>query len=745
MFAIGFFSCLFYEISQLTQSMKAFYNSAKQFLIILLMTAIAVPILRAGSPIVLLEQTPEYIAYIPITFAIAVVSLFGLRAMAPLFIGFFIALWSTLDSGPGETLLIVCALILPVGLFYLLLEHRLGKKAHVCFGSGHVIASQLLFYGLLYPVTTQMLLYLVGYILNIQDDFQYYFSQHEAVTLIINLQSFMLPVISFTAAFYHLLRMLFSPTYARRFYLSYILPEMHSNTLIWLLMLAALLSYFCAAGTSMILSGYCIPLIFLTFIYGMVHVNYRLISVLWSLSVYLLIQNNDAFTDLVDREKLLVCFSALFIVFNIANIYLSGIQLGLGKAARKLQSMALTDPLLQIPNMRALEQALPQAGSGDTLCFISVSGLERLEKLYGPAFRLDVARRLTNALQPRLQRQESVYQIPGCDALFTLRGGNVRRRLQLIHQTLMHLEINWRGESVELDYTLAWGALPGDKADLYQLICELGHLAKSGDHSSRLRPLHDEQDQTARLISKTAHLYHKVKAALEQDGLRLYQQKIQGPEPHDSYAEVLSRLAYGSEILTPDQFLSLINEFDLCEKFDMQVLDKVLATLASHSDFTCHYSVNLMPATLGCEGIAGKILALFARHQVATSCITIEVTEEQLFLNEARARENLARLRESGIRIAIDDFGRGYANYERMKSLQADVIKIDGLFVRNILHDALDQKIVKSICEIASEKKMQVVAEFVESGEHQKLLQRLGVSHMQGYFIGKPLPFPAVV
>ncbi len=727
--------------------MKAFYTSAKQFIIILVMTAIAVPLLRAGSPIVLLNQTPEYIAYIPISFAVAVVSIFGLRAIAPLFIGFFIALWSTLNSSPGETLLMVCALILPIGLAYFCLEQRLGKKAHVCFGSGSAIASHLLFYGLLYPVTAQTLLYLVGYIMNIQDDFQYYFSLHEAVTLIINLQSFMLPVISFTAAFYHLLRMLFSPTYARRFYLSYILPEMRSKTLGWLLMLTVLLSYFCTAGTSMILSGYCIPLIFLTFIYGMVHVNYRLISVLWSLSIYLLIQNNDAFTDLVDREKLLVCFSALFIVFNIANVYLSGIQLGLGKAARKLQHMAMTDPLLHIPNMRALEQALPLAGNSDndTLCFVSVSGLERLEKLYGPAFRLDVARRLAIALQSRLQKRESVYQIPGCYALFTLCGDNIRRRLQLIHQTLMRLEINWRSESVELNYVIAWGTLPDDKSDLYQLICELGHLAKSGDRTSSLRPLYDEQAQTARLVSETAHLYHKIKAALEQDGLLLYQQKIQGLEPHASYAEVLSRLAYDGEILTPDKFLPLINEFDLCEKFDMKVLDKVLATLASRDDITCHYSVNLMPTTLGCEGIAGKILALFARHQVATSCITIEVTEEQLFLNEARARENLTRLRESGIRIAIDDFGRGYANYERMKSLQADVIKIDGLFVRHILNDTLDQKIVKSICEIASEKKMQVVAEFVESLQHQELLQRLGVSHMQGYFVGKPLPFPVTV
>ncbi len=88
----------------------------------------------------------------------------------------------------------------------------------------------------------------------------------------------------------------------------------------------------------------------------------------------------------------------------------------------------------------------------------------------------------------------------------------------------------------------------------------------------------------------------------------------------------------------------------------------------------------------------------------------------------------------------IDDFGTGYANYERLKSLRADILKIDGCFVRDIETDPLDAIMVKSIIEMAKVKKMKVVAEYVETPEQREKLLELGVDYLQGYLVGKPLP-----
>ena len=77
---------------------------------------------------------------------------------------------------------------------------------------------------------------------------------------------------------------------------------------------------------------------------------------------------------------------------------------------------------------------------------------------------------------------------------------------------------------------------------------------------------------------------------------------------------------------------------------------------------------------------------------------------------------------------------------ERLKSLQADILKIDGCFVRDIETDPLDAIMVKSIIEMAKVKKMKVVAEYVETPEQREKLLELGVDYLQGYLVGKPLP-----
>ena len=150
--------------------------------------------------------------------------------------------------------------------------------------------------------------------------------------------------------------------------------------------------------------------------------------------------------------------------------------------------------------------------------------------------------------------------------------------------------------------------------------------------------------------------------------------------------------------------------------------------------------MNLLPYTLMQKDSATQIISLFKRYNLSAEAITIEVTEEQAFSDVETSMYNIQQLREFGCAIAIDDFGTGYANYERLKSLQADILKIDGCFVRDIETDPLDAIMVKSIIEMAKVKKMKVVAEYVETPEQREKLLQLGVDYLQGYLVGKPQP-----
>ncbi|MFX4310607.1 EAL domain-containing protein, partial [Enterobacter sp. 63] len=208
------------------------------------------------------------------------------------------------------------------------------------------------------------------------------------------------------------------------------------------------------------------------------------------------------------------------------------------------------------------------------------------------------------------------------------------------------------------------------------------------------------------------------------------------------YHEILTRLESDGEIITPDRFIPLIAQFNLSHRFDLSVVENLLAWLRDNpvSHDKTRFSVNLMPLTLMQKEVANEIITLFEHYRVPPHAVVIEITEEQAFSNSGTSIKNIQQLRDYGFCIAIDDFGTGYANYERLKRLQADIIKIDGCFVKDICSDSMDAMIVQSICNLAKTKSLCVVAEFVETPEQREMLLRFGVDYLQGYLLGKPVP-----
>ena len=101
----------------------------------------------------------------------------------------------------------------------------------------------------------------------------------------------------------------------------------------------------------------------------------------------------------------------------------------------------------------------------------------------------------------------------------------------------------------------------------------------------------------------------------------------------------------------------------------------------------------------------------------------------------------IATLKELECRFALDDFGSGLSSFGYLKNLPVDYLKIDGMFVKDIVDDPIDCAMVKSINEIGHVMGMQTIAEFVENDIVRGMLKEIGVDYAQGYGIEKPLPF----
>lgn len=244
------------------------------------------------------------------------------------------------------------------------------------------------------------------------------------------------------------------------------------------------------------------------------------------------------------------------------------------------------------------------------------------------------------------------------------------------------------------------------------------------------------------------HILHK---ALQYDGFELYSQAIMplssafhtSSVPLEHY-EILLRLSGNDgSLISPGLFIPLAERHGLMNKVDMWVVDNTLKVLESnplHVDKVGKVSINLSGITLGDEITLHKITQRIQSTSVPAEKICFEITETTAVTNLSAAKEFISSLREIGCSFALDDFGAGMSSFTYLKNLDVDYVKIDGSFVRNIVHDPIDHATVTAINNIAHSMGKQTVAEFVVDTATANVLKALRVDYGQGFALDKPKP-----
>ena len=121
------------------------------------------------------------------------------------------------------------------------------------------------------------------------------------------------------------------------------------------------------------------------------------------------------------------------------------------------------------------------------------------------------------------------------------------------------------------------------------------------------------------------------------------------------------------------------------------------------------------------------------------SRVTFEILEDEEVKDIKTVIKFIKDVKELGdVKIAIDDFGSGYSNFERLLDYNPDILKIDGSLIKNIEHDRFSRNIVETIVTFAKKQNIKTIAEFVENESIYNILNDIGVDYSQGYFFGKP-------
>ena len=151
-------------------------------------------------------------------------------------------------------------------------------------------------------------------------------------------------------------------------------------------------------------------------------------------------------------------------------------------------------------------------------------------------------------------------------------------------------------------------------------------------------------------------------------------------------------------------------------------------------------AINLSGNSLGNEDFLEFLLSEIKRTEVNPLNICFEVTETAAIANLDNARKFMARLKQEGVRFSLDDFGTELSSFAYLRELPVDFMKIDGVFIKEIVNDPILLAMVRSINEIGHVMGMQTIAEFVETQEILDKLRQIEVDYAQGYHIGRPRP-----
>ena len=192
-------------------------------------------------------------------------------------------------------------------------------------------------------------------------------------------------------------------------------------------------------------------------------------------------------------------------------------------------------------------------------------------------------------------------------------------------------------------------------------------------------------------------------------------------------------------VVPPSDFIALAEQNGMIVEIGEWALREACREAASWAT-PLQIGVNLSPVQFRYGDLAGLVHAILLETGLAPGRLELEITEGVLFNDPPRALSILRRLKVLGVKIAMDDFGTGYASMSSLQSFPFDKIKIDRSFVAGVDHNRQSPAIVRSVIGLGKALDIPVIAEGVETEGERMFLKREGCAEIQGYLIGYPRP-----
>ncbi|WLI75881.1 EAL domain-containing protein [Kosakonia sp. H02] len=723
------------------------YNAYKDrwWALPLIVTPILYPLFSLANTFTVISGQDVILYYLPMALLIAMMMFYGWAALP----GIVIALvCHYASSGPLTVVLESIHLLIPVLLSWLGYRIFVTRRYRVAYGTTRLV-SQRVFWQILCPASLYLILFELGAWLNLSDRVIRESSElTHNVPLLINYQALLVGSITGVPFSYLLIRIIHHPRYVISWF-SQLRREFDRKVtrvelILWLGTVVTILLLLLRPlneNSSIFSTNYTLSLLLPVMLWGSMRFGFRFMSFIWTPLLIISIHFYYHYLPFSPSWHVqLAIASSSYLVFSFIILAMALMATRQRRIHDRARRLAYIDPVTNMPNLRALSRALANT-PWSVLCFLRVPELELLGRNYGVLLRIQYKQRMADWLKPLLTPEEDVHQLSGHDLVIRLNTQSHQTRIEELDARVKQFRFIWDEMPLQPQVGLSYCYVRSPVKHLYMLLGEMSTIADlslATNHPENLQNRGAANLQ--RGLKSKVDMMNRLQLALEQDHFVLMAQRVCGVRGDDYYEILLRMREENGGSISPDEFLPLAYEFGLSSRIDLWVIEHVLRFMARHREAlpAQRFAINLSPASVCRTQFAQEVWHLLEKHAIEAWQVIFEITDSNFMPNLPQATHTLAQLQQMGCRVAIDDFGTGYASYARLKTVSADLLKIDGSFIRNIVANSLDYQIVASICHLARMKKMQVVAEYVESEEVRSAAIALGIDYLQGYLIGRP-------
>jgi diguanylate cyclase (GGDEF)-like protein/PAS domain S-box-containing protein len=303
----------------------------------------------------------------------------------------------------------------------------------------------------------------------------------------------------------------------------------------------------------------------------------------------------------------------------------------------------------------------------------------------------------------------------------------------------------WEERSFRLGVSIGVVPITAENEDVAALLSAADGACAAAKEAGRNR-IHSFQENDIDLMRRRRETQWaaRINNALEEDRFELFRQTILPlqEEEEGAHYEILLRMRDESGgIISPGLFMEAAERYGITPDIDRWVIRSAFRWLVSEADererlTMC--SINLSGQSLGDEKFLPFVVDQFQMSGLDASKICFEITETAAIASYSQANRFINALKELGCMFALDDFGTGLSSFGYLKHFPVDFLKIDGSFVKEILHDPIDREMVRSINEIGHLTGKKTIAEFAENEEIITMLRGMGIDYAQGYGVSEP-------